>query len=342
MMASCTTCETCDFTYFRAIAEFFEDNKKSLQFLRSHGVLPNNVTCPKCGKACILRKGRNLWRCTHSYVLQKRRKRYHCNFCVSDFKGSFLDNARIPPWKVLVFVNHFISHLWDHKTTIRCLNISGATSTNWRSFCCEVTDKWIENQEPIGGEGVEVEIGETLIMESRYEEGKVLDQIVLIGGIERKTKRRFIVPLTNPFGEKRSKETFRSLIKKHVKPGSIIYSDSLAACEKLNKLGYQHFTVNQSEIKQTNEPVSTAMIEQLLNDAKEFVRRPGMAPRYMTQYVGQYLFISSVEDNKTLLHKFFIEAAKLYPPQSDRRHKRVVNIKNYECNEDSIPGPSVL
>lgn len=36
------------------------------------------------------------------------------------------------------------------------------------SFCSEVTENWLENQKPIGGAGVIVEIDETLIVRRKY------------------------------------------------------------------------------------------------------------------------------------------------------------------------------
>jgi len=52
------------------------------------------------------------------------------------------------------------------------LHLSSATSVDWRSFCCEVTDYWFANQEAIGGVGIEVEIDETLISRRKYGRGQ--------------------------------------------------------------------------------------------------------------------------------------------------------------------------
>ena len=43
---------------------------------------------------------------------------------------------------------------------LECLNISSRTSVDWRSFCSEVMDTWLNNQDTTGNEGVEVEIDE--------------------------------------------------------------------------------------------------------------------------------------------------------------------------------------
>ena len=52
--------------------------------------------------------------------------------------------------------------------------LSSCTSVDWRSFCSEVTDYWIENQSAISGPGIIVEIDEIFIIRRNYERGRVL------------------------------------------------------------------------------------------------------------------------------------------------------------------------
>jgi len=115
-------------------------------------------------------------------VIRNTRKRRSCGFSVSDRKGTFLNRIRFPPWKMVLFVNHFLSRYWDHKGVMESLHLSSATSVDWRSFCCEVTDYWFANQEAIGGVGIEVEIDETLISRRKYGRGQMRKQIWLFGG----------------------------------------------------------------------------------------------------------------------------------------------------------------
>ena len=81
-------CDKCSFDYIQVIAEFYNNDAKSLAFFRSHSVLPSEIICP------------------HSF--SKSKKRRFCGFSVSDYKGSFLDHTYIEPWKVLLFINHFL------------------------------------------------------------------------------------------------------------------------------------------------------------------------------------------------------------------------------------------
>ena len=328
------SCQSCSFNYYNCIVQFFENDEKSMEFLRSHGVLPTTVTCPHCKSLCTYRKDQKTWRCRKRISVPKSKKTT-CSFTISDFKGSFLHNTNIPPWKIVLFVNHYLSHVWDHRVMLECLNISSRTSVDWRSFCSEVTDAWFQNQDSIGGEGVEVEIGETLIVRRKFNGVHALKQLWLFGGIERLSKRRFVVALNSPTGDKRNSTTLLPLIEKYIKPGSIIYSDAWPAYKNISSLGlhYKHFVINQSENFASSEEIHTQTIERFWRDLKEWIKRPGMKSNYMHQYLARYLFISSVSDKTTLVHQFFIQAARLYPPLSDR--KRHIMSQPVETNSSS-------
>ena len=311
-------CRGCDLHYFVAIASFYEKLENSYKFLRDHGVLPDVVHCPKCQRECTFREEQKIWRCTGSYKVPKQKKRRYCSFNTSDSKGSFLQDVNIPAWKVIIFVNHLLSCHWDHLTVITGLQISSRTSVDWRSFCSEVTDFWFTEQESIGGPGVVVEIDETLIVRRKYERGRVLSQVWLFGVIERRTKKRFVLPLVGPLGEagRRDKGTLLPLIEKYIRRGSVIISDQWGAYNSITDLGYTHYTINHSEnvVDPVHGDIHTQHIERLWRDVKEWVKRPGIRSQFLYQYLARYLFVKAYNEN-ALLHHFFVQAARLYPPQ---------------------------
>ena len=96
---------------------------------------------------------------------------------------------------------------------IECLELSPNTTVDWRSFCAEVAEKWLEDQQPIGGFDVEVKIDESMISRRKYHWGRTLSQAWLFGGVERVSKRKFVIPLTCPRGNKRDKDTLIPLMK---------------------------------------------------------------------------------------------------------------------------------
>ena len=303
------------------------------------------MKCPKCSKDCELREDRNLWPCTGYVQVPKKKKRTYCGYSVSDFKGSFLCGTHIPPWKIVLFINHYLSHLWDHKTVIDCLGLSSRSSVDWRSFSSEVCLSWFQKQKAIGAAGVEVEIDETLITCRKYERGCILKQIWLFGGIERVSKRRFVVASTGEIEEKRDKATLVPLIQRYILPGSVIYSDCWGAYKGLDDLegcNYTHFQINHSTnfVDSVNKNIHTQNIDRLWRCLKEWCKRPGIRTKYLEQYLARYLFITST-DRSAVLHKFFKVAASLYPPCSERNRTEPAGAENEaESSSDSDSEPS--
>ena len=172
------------------------------------------------------------------------------------------------------------------------------------------------NQKPIGGKGIAVEVDETLVAKRKYNRGRAIQQIWLFGGIERVTKKRFIVPLLNEDGssQPRDKDTLIGLIQKFILPESVIYSDCWKAYSSLSDHGFEHLTVNHSLhfVDPKDKDIHTQNIERLWLDVKQYMKRPGIRGKYMSQYLGRYLFLKEHEGHE--LHSFLLEAAKLYPP----------------------------
>ena len=50
------SCQSCSFNYYSCIIQFFENDEKSMEFLRSHGVLPTTVTCPLVNPYVLIEK----------------------------------------------------------------------------------------------------------------------------------------------------------------------------------------------------------------------------------------------------------------------------------------------
>ena len=63
-------------------------------------------------------------------------------------------------------------------------------------------------------------------------------QIWVFGMIEVETNTLIMYPV-----DRRSADTLIPLLQKRVEPGSVILSDGWAAYDKLNELGFKHFSV---------------------------------------------------------------------------------------------------
>lgn len=303
------------------IPEFLNNTKAAVDYLRSLNVLPKLVKCPMCMKDCSLREDQQIWRCRQSYLVPKTQKRRPCVFSVSDYRDTFLHHVNLAPWKVVLFVNHWLTRGWSPAQVTKCLRISHCTSYDWRFICSQVTDCWFENQESIGGEGVVVEIDKTLLVH----EASTVTKAWLFGGVERGTRRSFTVPILLPKGGWQERGTLLPLIIRFIRPGSIIITDNWAAYNNLNDHGYTHFVTNPSKdtVQSVDIDVKVHLqnIECLWTDLREWVKRPGTKSQFFYQGLAKFLFIRTYEEDNILGH-FFETAAQLYPHQGGNRHKQ--------------------
>ena len=314
-------CTGCRWEEYELVSVAFHNDERASDIFRAHGVLPSSVTCPSCDRPCTYYEHRRLWRCTRSSKARNKRRR-SCSFSVSDNNGTFLERTHLNPWQVLVFINLFIQKRFSHNAAKRNARIGLQTSVDWRSFCAEVCEKWVGESEPIGGEGVTVEIDETHFVKRKFNRGRVLSSVWLFGGIERGTDKKFIIPLSEPLSEvckRRDGGTLVPMIEKHVRSGTIINTDCWGAYNQLNERGFEHYTVNHKEnfVDPHDKDIRTQKVERLWRDVKEWCARPGNSVKYVHQYLGRYVFLKQVREEQRL-HHFLEAAATLYPHRTHR------------------------
>ena len=233
-----------------------------------------------------------VWTCYNTYYPPKSKKRKWCGFQASHFKGTFLENTHLPPWKILGFIVLWLNKGFQHRWAVDNLSITLKSSVDWRSFCCEVTESWLDSQAPIGGQDVIVEIDETLIVRRKNNVGRQVPQLWLFGGIERVSKKRFVVPLLDDKNrpKARNKENLigYNIIIKYILPGSVIFSDQWRAYSTVAEEGYRHKTINHSLnfVDPEDKEVHTQNIERLWFDIKQYIKRQGMSPVFIKQYIS--------------------------------------------------------
>lgn len=316
-----SNCAHCSLNLYEAIQRFRLNEVASLDFFRFHGVLPSSVECPRCHLPCSLRTELKVWRCRNSVYPQngKKRKKIECGFSVSDRKNTFLEKSRLPAWKMLLFVNHFLDRTWCHRIIFENLEIAKDTSVNWRSFCSKVCQFWLENgQEKLGGPGVEVDLDETILNKhNKYNQGHRVKMVWIFGGIERVSKKTFLIPLTADCegGESRDPSTIIRLIRRHIRPGSIIYSDCWSAYLPLPEHGFKHKQINHIEnfVKPEDRKIHNQIVDGLWKTVKNIVIRPGMKTAFLKQYIARCLFLKATPQHTERLHRFLTEASKMYP-----------------------------
>jgi transposase-like protein len=142
-------------------------------------------------------------------------------------------------------------------------------------------NQWLmHNQSQIGGDGIIVEIDEAKFGRRKYHRGRLITGQWLFGGIERHSKKMFVVPVVS-----RQAEILLPLIKKYIAPGSIIYSDCWKAYSEINTT-YQHKTVNHSQnFVDPITGVHTQNIERVWRDIRGIIPRYGRKEYHFDHYI---------------------------------------------------------
>lgn len=125
-------------------------------------------------------------------------------------------------------------------------------------------------QKSIGGLNKIVELDEAKIGKRKYNTGRIIRGQWVFGGIERNTKKVFVLPVSN-----RNSETLLSMIRKYVLPGTIIHTDMWRGYAALsNDNNYTHRTVNyHANFVNPETGVHTQNIERFWKDMRANIPR---------------------------------------------------------------------
>jgi len=101
---------------------------------------------------------------------------------------------------------------------------------------------WVEkHEEKLGGPGHTVEVDEAKFGHRKYNRDRVIEGHWVFGGIDRESKKIFLVPVQD-----RTQDTLLKCIKDKILPGPTIISDCWKSYNCLTNENFQHLTVNHS------------------------------------------------------------------------------------------------
>ena len=281
--------------------QLFTDEEYALQFayeydlLYDGGICESTNHCPGHYEIC----------CDSSSHTGYRLKCTHCQKTKSLFYNSIFTKNHIPINKVL----HLI-YCWAQRYPCTLAaheaHVSTVTVTNFYQACRQATKYWLqdEGQQPIGGNGLNVEIDESIISKRKNNAGRILQEIWVFGGVCRETHERFVFEVPD-----RKAETLLPIIQQMILPGSIIHTDGWKAYNNISTLpeGYTHKVVNHSEnFVNPQTGAHTQTVERMWREVKRIRRMyEGLQRNDVSFHLAEYLW----REAKSVTHKNAFEEA---------------------------------
>ena len=165
-----------------------------------------------------------------------------------------------------------------------------------REVCIET---FINNAQKIGGANKIVQIDETLVFRRKYNVGRLLRQIWLVGGVCPEDSSLFLVKVHN-----KSAQELRNFINMWVKSGSQIRTSSWSAYfSGIDKNLFEHETINHTIEFIILEGVHTQNIENTWCVLKKFLRKTGYShgkKEHLVQYLAEFLYKKKFNRNLQL------------------------------------------
>lgn len=213
--------------------KYLEKEPDALSFLIKNGVLYDKHDCKECGTKMVLSLSKGIFRCPKKDCRKETSVRLH----------SFFDGHKMKCFKIL-----FIAYLWLIKTPFMSIVAASASGTSQvsglqKKFRELIASSLEVDDTVIGGPGIVVEIDESKFGKRKYNRGHRVEGVWIVGGVERTRERKsFLVQVKD-----RKADILTYIITKHVREGSIIYTDLWKGYNRLSRSGYEHSTVNHSE-----------------------------------------------------------------------------------------------
>jgi transposase-like protein len=226
------------------------------------------------------------------------RYRCSCGKTLSVLANTWLEGLNLQIWQVLTLTYHFCCLDPLTKAVEQC-EVARNTTCNWYNYIRGVQATTISNlsEQQIGGPSHVVEIDEFHCFTPKHHKGRTpaKDAIWGFGGIDVNTRDVFVVPV-----QKRSKDVLLPLIRKHVRPGTTIYTDMWRSYLNLeldlSDMNIVHRAVNHKlEFVNLEDPqVHTQTVERLWLSFRTLVPKTTIA-EMMDSYFAEFLYFVKYE-----------------------------------------------
>jgi hypothetical protein len=264
------------------LKDVFESSESCINFLFIHNILYQTMECPKHKRK--MSKGKKVWRCTKLY----------CNKEISLLYQSFFADSKIDPNKVMLIMYLKLANTLSTSIQMITGHSSATVSKVLAKFRNLVTEDVKDRVEIIGGDGIEVEIDETLISKKKNP-WTLKNGIWVFGGVERTTQRRFFAEVAPD----RKHNTLFEVIKRNIHPGSIIISDCWSSYRTINKvLRMDHMTIDHSKnFRDPDTGAHTNTIEGTWHGLKLKIPNLERKVEKLDEYIFEFIWRRQNENN---------------------------------------------
>ena len=237
--------------------DVLSDEQACLDWLIAQDILETPTKCSKCGGVDFKRvKKSRQYRCTW----------YQCRAGVSVLDGTFFTGRKLPLHTIMCMAYFFLMQA-PRKLIMTVSGVSTRRASKYTAeFRLLIAEHLEDDDTLIGGPGIIVEIDESKFGKRKNHRGHQVDGSWVLGGVERTDERKVFLQRV----DKRDRRTLMEVIQKHVRSGSIVYTDCWKAYNCLTpRLGLEHKTVNHSlHFKDPKTGVHTNSIEGTWNKVK--------------------------------------------------------------------------
>lgn len=252
--------------------ELFPDEESCLRHLLSVRQA-NGKQCPSCAQSQTwLYCGESLFRCSN------------CARNVRPKNNTFYAKSGISLWQWYHAIYLFTQMNRGLSAQMLAAYMGFTSEMAWR-LCNHIRVHSGRILPPVqfGGEGVHVEVDETLLRNVRqWSKGAVRQNV--FGITDR--KRYLTVAVTD-----RKIRTLLPIILENIRTGSIINTDGFASYDGLRQFGFKHMTVNHSEgFYVSSDGANTLSIDRYWGKLKKFLGRThcSISTKYLQTYLNEF------------------------------------------------------
>lgn len=292
--------------------QIFHNINDAVQFLIDINAVQTYIVCEKCHDSVNLRKINKRGDVIYLYKCTKKNCRFSKNLMsCSVFKGT---KIKLP---TLLFSIYCIMGNISNYFFTALVDCSENSFIKLKNQLMEVQDIMLNNSERIGGEGIHIEVDETVVSRNGTirNPSSIDDEtpgtVWLFGMIERENPRNFrleIVP------DRRS-STLARIMGNHVRASSTIVSDGYPSYPRaVRSISCSHIVVPHIDGFVTSDGESTNKIENLWSHLKSDIRKKhGVAHNNLSTFLKQFSFRKKFLTNSTKEQKksIFIRICQL-------------------------------